>query len=239
MPIAKPQFMAMLLRHMSELTGKSPRGVMDTVGSEAWSGARNIVDTMSPNKLDLIAKNFHSKESYLASKPAVWGEEVAFVTHNERVGAGKGGKVALPPVAVREYGPSNIAHEGRHIEQAQRADFNPIEKNVYGNFNYNSERGLYELGNDDTIGKPLHSASNTWEIDASLSEIATMEAAGDTSFDKLRYLYRSSSPEWSAERIGNYKKVWDKLPDWIKEHYRKTIGIAAPAIGAFQPETQE
>jgi hypothetical protein len=214
---------------------------------------------MSQEKVDLMNPRFMSREMYRDSNIRSPGaENVAFVESHSSLP--HRGMLAVPQYSLERYGPSNLPHEGRHVQQHTK-----ILPGVDPGFFYHSSPlrfrntleapggGVVTTGNREILSyedaKGLHNQFNPLEVDAALSEMATIEAAGDPSFQKYLYAYgdRIKGPDGKTrivdqQRIADsYRRVWSKMPEWAKDQYRATIGVggvAAPSIGALQPETE-
>lgn len=254
-PVAKPQFLATLLRHLGDLSGRSPRGVMESMKPGVWDDVRRVTDTMSQEKIDLMTSKFMNREQYLESnRRSPTSPWVAFAETNSRFPPERG-MIAIPQQSLERYGPANIPHEGRHIQQQNKllsgedtiqGERFPLTIKRSANPNNNmvafGEREIIPI--NDVRG--IHSEFDLSEVDAALSEMATLEAAGDPNFYKYLYGYgqkqRVGGREFTEGQepfVDVYRQVWNKIPEFVKDHYRKTIGVAAPTVGAFQPETQE
>jgi|WetSurMetagenome_2_1015567.scaffolds.fasta_scaffold39852_5 hypothetical protein len=243
--IAKPQFLAMLLQHMSRIRGGSPRGILEDFPAGMWDRTREMVDAINPEKLGTVLgdageNRFIPKADY-ESTVQQYGlrREGAWVAgYPPDVPGGPASKIqiAMPLASFKDYGPSLIPHELRHVEQdlgkygGAQGD-TPIIASSNGYFMREPTTNNLGMIADPMEALRMHHSPRASEIDAALSETATLEKLGD--LDMAKYFIGQRS------QADMYKKVWNRLPDFIKQHYRKTVGVAAPVIGGFQPETQE
>lgn len=224
-PIAKPQYLAQLLRHMASLENKTPRHILEKMGP-MWDETRKIVDVMSPEKLGEARFATLDEATRIRNRYGVSAQSgFAATPQHDPAGIMKDYINVMPLYNFENRGVDVIAHEPRHTQQ-QKGIYNKLI--LSGDevlFNNNPLEQPIKTGIPKNYFADIHHIINATEIDAFLSAHATLEAA------KLRHKHPLDE-YWM-------NKIWDESPEFVKKHYRKTIGVAAPAIGAFQPETQE
>lgn len=259
MPIAKPAAIEKILYHMANVGNLAPRFnkqgeevISRSIMAEAAGQQRlplyskkfmddfdAVTGVMNENKLSLVAENLISPEEYrmsLARNPNLG----LFYSHpSEKIGY-KGG-VALPESEMLEAGPIGISHEGRHLEVAKDIFNTGGEQPIFepsGILTAQTKPGIFEGKSITNLyesdARTVLSAPNLNELDATMSEMGTK--AKLNSLDR-RELGKYENKEFEAIR----KLWWNSLPPKAQKHYIETAalaGIAAPSIGAFQPETK-
>lgn len=264
MPIAKPAAIEKILYHMANVENLVTRPAIykggDKYVAAEMAGQQRlplykerfmkdfdrITGAMNEGKLSDIAENLATPEEYKAiieEAPSVKG--MSFFAHPE---PGFPSGIALPESNVLEAGPVAISHEGRHLEQSMRKfgsespvfSFNPEQSNaVWAKTDPLEFNRSANLGSADRFSN-VHGDFTETELDAAMSEMGTMIKAGDTGRE-AQYMYKRTNPKFSERVRKDYDLLWRALPPKAQKHFIETAGlagVAAPSIGAFQPETK-